>query len=191
MKKLVDDLAGREAGGMLPGDGPQRLKEAERHERGEDVRLDPVVQLVVDGPEAEVVLQLAERILDLALDHEFMENGINYDDLTPEEQDEFEDTFEDEDFIPKQIDSSALNQWLFNKDTIRKVLDILMTKGHRVHFGKDIGKTIIFAKNHRHAEEILKVFNEEYPKLTGYAEVIDNQIKNSQQAIDTDRKSVV
>ena len=116
---------------------------------------------------------------------QFMENGINYDDLTPEEQDEFEDTFEDEDFIPKQIDSSALNQWLFNKDTIRKVLDILMTKGHRVHFGKDIGKTIIFAKNHRHAEEILKVFNEEYPKLTGYAEVIDNQIKNSQQAIDT------
>ena len=115
----------------------------------------------------------------------FMENGINYDDLTPEEQDEFEDTFEDEDFIPKQINSSALNQWLFNKDTIRKVLDILMTKGHRVHFGKDIGKTIIFAKNHRHAEEILKVFNEEYPKLTGYAEVIDNQIKNSQQAIDT------
>ena len=60
-----------------------------------------------------------------------------------------------------------------------------MTKGHRVHFGKDIGKTIIFAKNHLHAEEILKVFNEEYPKLTGYAEVIDNQIKNSQQAIDT------
>lgn len=116
---------------------------------------------------------------------QFMENGINYDDLTPEEQDEFEDTFEDEDFIPKQIDSSALNQWLFNKDTIRKVLDILMTKGHRVHFGKDIGKTIIFAKNHRHAEEILKVFNEEYPNLTGYAEVIDNQIKNSQQAIDT------
>lgn len=116
---------------------------------------------------------------------QFMENGINYDDLTPEEQDEFENTFEDEDFIPKQIDSSALNQWLFNKDTIRKVLDILMTKGHRVHFGKDIGKTIIFAKNHRHAEEILKVFNEEYPKLTGYAEVIDNQIKNSQQAIDT------
>ena len=54
---------------MLPGDGPQRLKEAERHERGEDVRLDPVVQLVVDGPETEVVLQLSERMLDLALDH--------------------------------------------------------------------------------------------------------------------------
>ena len=31
--KLVDDLSRREAGGMLPGDGPQRLKEAERHER--------------------------------------------------------------------------------------------------------------------------------------------------------------
>ena len=67
--ELVDDLARREAGGMLPGDGPQRLKEAERHERGEDVRLDPVVQLVVDGPEAEIVLQLSERILDFALDH--------------------------------------------------------------------------------------------------------------------------
>ena len=55
--KIVDGIRG----GAFPGDGPQRLKKAERHERGEDVRLDPVVQLVVDGPEAEVVLQLSER----------------------------------------------------------------------------------------------------------------------------------
>ena len=45
--------------------------------------------------------------------------------------------------------------WLFNEDTIKKVLHILMTNGLKIDYGNKIGKTIIFAKNHRHAEKIL------------------------------------
>ncbi|MFR7630419.1 MAG: hypothetical protein ACLUZ6_07045 [Lachnospira eligens] len=32
---------------------------------------------------------------------------------------------------------------------------------------RSLGKTIIFAKNHDHAEKILEIFNKEYPHLTG------------------------
>ncbi len=116
----------------------------------------------------------------------FMTEGIVYDELLPEEQEEYENTFADEDGkIPPAIDSSALNQWLFNSDTIRKALDNLMAYGQRVEFGKKMGKTIIFAKNHNHAEKILEVWNQEYPDYhTHYARVIDNYTNYAQSLID-------
>ena len=41
-----------------------------------------------------------------------------------------------------------------------------MTDGLKVDYGQKIGKTIIFAKNHDHAEKILEVFNKQYPELS-------------------------
>lgn len=115
----------------------------------------------------------------------FIDQGIVYDDLSEEDKAAFEQTFEDENGeIPEKINSSALNQWVFNEDTIREVLHVLMTNGLKVDFGNKIGKSIIFAKNHRHAEEILKVFNKEYPHLKDYAKVIDNYTNYAQSAID-------
>ena len=115
----------------------------------------------------------------------FIESGITYDDLTDEEKEEYESKFTDEDGeLPDKINSSALNEWVFNEDTIRKVLDILMTQGIRIDYGQKLGKTIIFAKNHAHAEKIFKVFNKEYPHLNGFAKVIDNRINYAQTAID-------
>ncbi len=115
----------------------------------------------------------------------FIEQGIVYDDLTEEEKQEYEETFEDEDGdVPDSISSSALNEWVFNEDTIRQVLRILMENGLKVDFGNKIGKTIIFAKNHRHAEKILEIFGKEYPHLTDFAKVIDNYSTYAQSAID-------
>lgn len=115
----------------------------------------------------------------------FVEQGITYDDLTAEEKEEYENTFEDADGnIPDRINSSALNEWVFNHDTIRQVLDILMTKGLKIDYGQKLGKTIIFAKNHKHAEKILEIFNKEYPHLPGFAKVIDNTINYAQSLID-------
>ncbi|MBD5507727.1 MAG: restriction endonuclease subunit R, partial [Lachnospiraceae bacterium] len=79
---------------------------------------------------------------------------------------------------------SALNTWIFNEDTIKQVLNILMTNGIKIDYGQKIGKTIIFAKNHDHAEKILEVFHKEYPHLPDYAKVIDNYITYAQSAID-------
>lgn len=121
----------------------------------------------------------------------FMENGISYDELTSQEKEEYEETFTTENGkLPKKIDSGKLNKWLFNRDTICQVLNKVMEQGLKVNYGEKIGKTIIFAKNHQHAEEILKVFEEEYPqyykKSNGqpYAMVIDNYTNYSQSAID-------
>ena len=116
----------------------------------------------------------------------FIDQGILYDELPETEKEEYEDDFIDEDGnLPKSIDSSALNTWIFNEDTIRKVLQIVMTQGLKIDYGEKIGKTIIFAKNHAHAEKILEVFHKEYPHLPDdFAKVIDNHINYAQSAID-------
>ena len=115
----------------------------------------------------------------------FIEEGIVYDELSEEDKEAYEATFEDENGeLPEKISSSALNSWLFNEDTIKKILHILMTKGIRTNYGETLGKTIIFAKNHDHAEKILEIFGKEYPNLPGYAKVIDNYMTYAQSAID-------
>ncbi|MBR2811065.1 MAG: DEAD/DEAH box helicase family protein, partial [Solobacterium sp.] len=115
----------------------------------------------------------------------FIQDGIVYDDLSDEDKEAYEDTFTDDSGnMPESISSSALNEWIFNEDTIRQVLHVLMDNGLKIEYGNKIGKTIIFAKNHRHAEKIYEVFNKEYPHLKDYAKVIDNTIKYAQSAID-------
>ena len=119
----------------------------------------------------------------------FIEQGIVYDELSEEDKVLYEETFGSEDGeVPEQINSSALNTWIFNEDTIKQVLHILMEDGLKIHYGELLGKTIIFAKNHAHAEKILEVFNKEYPNLSKngqpFAQVIDNYMTYAQSAID-------
>lgn len=114
----------------------------------------------------------------------FIEQGIVYDDLSDEDKAAYEETFSRDGEMPDSISSSALNDWIFNVDTIREALNILMQNGLRVDYGQKIGKTIIFAKNHAHAEKIYEVFNKEYPHLHGYAKVIDNKTNYVQSLID-------
>lgn len=115
----------------------------------------------------------------------FIEQGIVYDDLSDEDKRAYEETFEDENGeLPEAIQSTALNEWVFNEDTIKEVLNILMTNGLKIDYGQKLGKSIIFAKNHRHAEKIFEVFNKEYPNYNGYAKVIDNYTNYAQSAID-------
>lgn len=115
----------------------------------------------------------------------FIEQGIVYDDLSDDDKEAYENTFKDENGeLPESIASSALNEWIFNEDTIKEVLHILMTNGITIDYGQKIGKTIIFAKNHTHAEKVLEVFNKEYPHLRGFAKVIDNYMTYAQSAID-------
>ena len=121
----------------------------------------------------------------------FIEQGISYAELSEGEKEEYENTFGDENGeLPERINSSALNTWIFNEDTIRQVLHIVMRDGLKVDYGEKIGKTIIFAKNHAHAEKILEVFNKEYPNTAkgsngqAFAKVIDNYMTYAQSAID-------
>ena len=113
----------------------------------------------------------------------FMEEGIRYDDLTDEEKEQYEETFDDD--MPDFISSDALNQWLFNDDTIDKVLLQVMEKGIKIQGGDKLGKTVVFAKNHKHAERIAVRFDALYPACHGeFARIIDNQVKYAQDLID-------
>ena len=71
----------------------------------------------------------------------FLTEGITYDDLPEEEKEEYEATFTDENGeLPEKIESSALNEWLFNEDTIRKALNLLMTNGLKINYGGEAGQ---------------------------------------------------
>ena len=59
-----------------------------------------------------------------------------------------------------------------------------MTNTQNIHSGEDIGKTIIFAYNHRHAERIVARFNALYPERgADYCQLIDNQVKHNSKII--------
>ncbi|GGK40469.1 DEAD/DEAH box helicase family protein [Nocardia camponoti] len=115
--------------------------------------------------------------------------GIRYADLSDEEKARYEstdwgdDVAEDE--IPAVIQAEAVNKWLFNIDTVDKVLETLMTHGHRVAGGDRLGKTIIFAKNELHAQFIAERFNANYPEFKGaFARVITHSVNYNQDLID-------
>ena len=112
-----------------------------------------------------------------------MEKGIHYNELSEEEKEAFEETFDDE--MGEDIDSSAINEWLFNKDTIDKVLKELMEKGLKIEGGDKLGKTIIFAKNRLHAQAIVDRFHVLFPEYgEAFVKQIDYSIKYSDTLID-------
>ncbi len=115
----------------------------------------------------------------------FVREGIKYDDLSDEEKTKW-DALEWEGKLPAgDIDASAINKWLFNTDTVDKVLEHLMTYGLKVANGDRQGKTIFFAKNHDHAKFIAERFDANYPHLKGhFARVVDYQTEYAQSLID-------
>jgi type I restriction enzyme, R subunit len=117
----------------------------------------------------------------------FQREGIRYDELSEEEKDQWDALeWDEEGNVPQQVDPEAVNRWLFNKDTVDKVLEHLMTRGLKVADGDRLGKTVIFAKNHDHAVFIADRFNVNYPHYKGeFARVIDVQVDYAQTLIDT------
>lgn len=115
----------------------------------------------------------------------FMEDGIYYDDLSEEEKQMYEETFDEEEPFSDYISGSALNEWLFNNNTVDHVLNELMEKGIKVAGGDRLGKTIIFAKNAKHAEYIVDRFNHLYPHYSGrFCQQVDYSIKYAHSIID-------
>ena len=117
----------------------------------------------------------------------FQREGINYKDLSEEEKERWDAIeWEEDGSVPGNIEPEAQNRWLFNEDTVDKVLEHLMRKGEKVADGDRLGKTIIFAKNHDHGEFIYKRFNANYPRLKGeFARVIEFKVEYVQSLIDS------
>jgi type I restriction enzyme R subunit len=123
------------------------------------------------------------------VDLKFPREGIDYDSLSEEEKEQWESLDwgddVDENGLPERVNASAINSWLFNEDTVDKVLQHLMENGHKVEGGDRLAKTIVFARNHKHAQFIGKRFNHHYPHYKGhFARVIDHYAKYPQSILD-------
>lgn len=119
--------------------------------------------------------------------------GIKYDDLSDEEKQQLEQVWEyeqvnkdpDDEWEPRDIREQEIYKYIYNTDTIDKMLQDLMENGLKIQSGELIGKTIIFAMNSKTAKLIVERFNILYPEYgNGFCEQIDYSIKYSQDLID-------
>jgi type I restriction enzyme R subunit len=112
----------------------------------------------------------------------FLREGIRYAELSREQQQQLEDQLTNPEMI--DYDSDELDKYIFNKDTNRKIIRNLMENGMKFPDGR-LGKSIIFARNHRHAILLQEVFDEMYPQYGGrFCQVIDNYDTRADQLID-------
>ena len=120
----------------------------------------------------------------------FPQRGVRYDDLTEEEKARWDELdWDEEGGAPTEVTADEVNRFLFNDDTIDKMLQTVMTYGYRVDGGDRLGKTIVFARNQRHAEFIVERFNLLYPEHGGeFARVISHRTRGADLLIDEFRR---
>jgi type I restriction enzyme R subunit len=123
----------------------------------------------------------------VAVPLKFVDRGIHYDELSEEEKDDWDAReWDDDGTVPVAVAADAVNKWLFNEDTVDKMLETLMVQGHRVAGGDRLGKTIIFARNNDHAEFVRARFDANYPEYAGaFARVVTYKTEYAQTLIDS------
>ncbi|MGD9813578.1 MAG: DEAD/DEAH box helicase family protein, partial [Bacilli bacterium] len=116
----------------------------------------------------------------------FLKQGVKYSALSDEEKEEFEKTFiTPEGDLPTELSGADFFKKIYNDNTVDLVIQTLMNEGLKVNGGDLIGKTIIFAFNHIHAELIVKRFEKLYPELgPEYCKLVDNYVTYAQSIID-------
>ena len=126
---------------------------------------------------------------------DILKNGIKYDKLSEDEKKQMESIWKyekaklnipDDELYRRNIEHDELFSYIFNQDTIDKVIIDLMENGLKINGGDTIGKTIIFAYNHNHAVLIVERFKHLYPALgDDFCQLIDNTVNYAQSLIDT------
>ena len=121
----------------------------------------------------------------------FQRDGIKYADLNEREKADYEEKFGDPtQGAPDEIGSDALNNWLFNADTVDKVLQHLIKNGQKIEGGDKLGKTILFARNNKHAAFIEERFNKLYPRLKGdFLRIVTYKVQQVDDLIDKFKES--
>jgi len=129
-----------------------------------------------------------------------LRKGIKYNELSQEEKEQLEKVWdyeaslredeappsdnEDDERLHRDIANREMFNYIFNEDTIDKVLQDLMENGIKVQSGERIGKTIIFAYNHKHAKQIVGRFAKLYPQYgPDFCVLIDYSVSYAQDLI--------
>lgn len=126
---------------------------------------------------------------------DILKNGIKYDKLSEDEKQQMESIWKyekaklnipDDELYKRNIEHDELFSYIFNQNTVDKVIIDLMENGLKINGGDTIGKTIIFAYNHNHAVLIVDRFKLLYPALgDDFCQLIDNTVNYAQSLIDT------
>jgi len=136
----------------------------------------------------------------VSVDLKFVREGIRYDQLSEEDKELLEESgwgdddgdglLDDGAGVPPDVSTGELNKFLFNEDTVDKALEVLMTQGIHVAGGDRLGKTVIFAKNQKHADFIKDRFDAQYPALEAgkFAQVITYKMYDAKKAIEDFKK---
>ena len=157
----------------------------------------------MEGGEPNFAYELQEAVDDdylvdyhvLARTTNILKQGIKYDELSEDEKKQMEGVWKyekakldipDAEDFHRNIERNEIFSYIFNEDTISKVLVDLMDNGLKINGGDTIGKTIIFAYNHDHAVLIVEKFKKLYPALgDDFCQLIDNYVNYAQSIIDT------
>lgn len=97
----------------------------------------------------------------------FMDDGITLENISEEDLEKIRQQEEESGEAFEEIPPKAINEYVFNEDTTRQVLEDLMAKGIKIEGGDKLGKTIIFAYNKNHAQHIVDTFNKFWPQYKG------------------------
>lgn len=112
-----------------------------------------------------------------------LKRGICYDKLSAEEKEEYEELFGEAE-QGEIIGSNEIFRTVYNEDTVDRVLERLMKDGLKIEGGEKLGKTIIFAYNHLHAQMIVERFHKLYPsKGDDFCQLIDNYVNYADDLI--------
>ncbi len=109
---------------------------------------------------------------------EMISKGIDLRKLSDDQLEQLEEYLDDDLPTPDfNIPGNEIFKYLFNKDTCRRVLEELMQWGYRVDGGETMGKSIIFAYNHKHAQMIVDCFHDMYPEYpANYCQLVDYSV---------------
>lgn len=106
-----------------------------------------------------------------------LREGIKYGDLSDDDKDKLDDYFIGDD-DEEVLSGKHFFKEVFNNNTCEQVVTDLMQNGLRVDDGEVIGKTIIFAYNHKHAQMIVDAFHRLYPEHgANTCQLVDYSVK--------------
>lgn len=126
-----------------------------------------------------------------------LREGIVYESLSDEEKEQLDQAWEYEKAkaemltghpqpkTPRDIEKRELFDYIYNVATIDIVIQDLMNNGLKVNNGDKIGKTIIFAYEHKHAQLIVDRFYALYPQFgSDFCQLVDYSVNYAQDIID-------
>ena len=123
--------------------------------------------------------------------------GIVYDSLTDDEKEQLDQAWEYEKAraemktglpqtkTPRDIEKKELFDYIYNISTVDIVIQDLMNNGLKVNNGDKLGKTIIFAYDHKHAQLVVDRFYALYPRFgSDFCQLVDYSVNYAQDIID-------